>query len=143
MEWGNEMSEGTEKPERRFSSIVLIVIVVVLALSLTALYTAYDLFLKNDPTMGYFLLIGFIGLILSTYMLLQTRRRVRKFTLETKPVTTTIVCPECGFKEVRKFERGDYILKEIGPCTKCEGTKIISAIYREIQEKRKEEKIFT
>jgi ribosomal protein L37AE/L43A len=137
------MSEGTEKPERRFSSIVLIVIVVVLALSLTALYTAYDLFLKNDPTMGYFLLIGFIGLILSTYMLLQTRRRVRKFTLETKPVTTTIVCPECGFKEVRKFERGDYILKEIGSCTKCEGTMMISAIYREVQEKRKEEKVFT
>ncbi len=128
---------------RKFSSIVLIVIVVVLALSLTALYQAYELFLMNDPTMGYYLLIGFIGLILSTYMLLQTRRRVQKFTLETKPVTTTIICPSCDFKEVRNFERGDYILKELGPCTKCEGIMMISAIYREIPEKRKEEKVFT
>jgi len=137
------MSAEIEKPERKFSSIVLIVIIVVLALSLTSLYQAYELFLMDDPTMGYYLLIGFIGLILSTYMLLQTRRRVQKFTLETKPVTTTIICPNCDFKEVRNYERGDYILKEIGPCTKCEGTKMISAIYREIQEKRKEEKIFT
>jgi Mn2+/Fe2+ NRAMP family transporter len=137
------VSEGTEASAKRFSSIVLVVIVVVLALSLTALYQAYELFLSNDPIMGYYLLIGIIGLALSTYMLFQTRRRVQRFTLETQPITTTIVCPKCNFKNVRNFERGDYILKELGPCTKCEGTMIISAIYREIKEKRKEEKIFT
>lgn len=128
---------------RRFSSIVLIVIIVVLALSLTALYQAYDLFLVNDPMMGFYLLIGFVGLALSTYMLFQTRRRIQRFTLETPPIVTTTVCSKCGFKNVRNFERGDYILKELGPCTKCQGTTIISAIYREINEKRKEERIFT
>ncbi len=137
------MSQENETPARRVSSIVYIVIIVVLALSLSALYQAYGMFQANDPTMGYYLLIGFIGLALSTYMLLQTRRRMKRFTLETPPITTTTVCSKCGLKNVRKFERGDFILKEIGPCTKCEGTLTISAIYRELKEKGKQEKIFT
>jgi hypothetical protein len=128
---------------KRFSSIVLIVIVVVLAISLTALYQAYDLFMANDPTMGYYLLVGFVGLALSTYMLFQTRRHAQRFTLESQPVVTTLVCDNCGFKNVRNFERGDYILKDMGKCTKCEGTTMVSAIYREIKEKRKDERIFT
>ena len=143
MEWDSKMSEETEQPTRRFSSIVLVVIIVVLALSLTALYQAYGLFLKEDLTMGYYLLIGFIGLALSTYMLFQTRRRMQRFTLKTQPITTTTVCSKCGLKNVRNFERGDYILKELGPCTKCEGTMMISAIYREVTQKGKEEKVFT
>lgn len=143
MEWDNKMNEETETPARRFSSIVLITIIVVFALSLASLYQAYELFLSDDLTMGYFLLIGFIGLVLSSYMLFQTRRRMQRFTLKTQPITTTIVCSKCGFKNVRNFERSDYILKELGSCTKCEGTMMISAIYREVQEKRKEEKIFT
>jgi hypothetical protein len=139
------MNEGGSS--RRYSSIVLIVIIVVLALSLTALFQAYivsvDSDTANDPTMGYYLLIGFVGLALSTYMLFQTRRHARRFNLETQPIVTTIVCSKCGFKNVRNFERGDYILKELGKCTKCEGTMIVSAIYREIKEKRREERIFT
>lgn len=137
------MGQEIETPARRVSSIVYIVIIVVLALSLSALYQAYEMFQIGDPTMGYYLLIGFIGLALSTYMLLQTRRRMKRFTLETPPITTTIICSKCGLKNVRKFERGDFILKEIGPCTKCEGTLTISAIYRELKEKAKQEKIFT
>ena len=130
-------------PAKRFSSIVMIVIIVVLALSLTALYQAYDLFMANDPTMGYYLLVGFVGLALSTYMLFQTRRHAQRFTLEDQPIVTTLICQKCGFKNVRNFERGDYILKDLGKCTKCEGTLMISAIYREVKEKRREERIFT
>ncbi len=137
------MNERAEKTARRFSSLVLVVIVVVMALSLTALYQAYEFYVAEDPTMGYYLLIGIIGLSLSTYMLFQTRSRMQKFTLETQPIVTTIICPKCGFKNVRNFERGDYILKDLGSCTKCDGTMMISAIYREIREKKKEERIFT
>ncbi len=136
------MNEETTATARRISSIVMIVIIVVLALSLSALYQAYDMFINEDPTMGYYLLIGFIGLALSTYMLLQTRRRMRRFTLKTPPITTTITCSKCGFKNVRDFERGDFIFKKLDSCSKCEGTMTISAIYREVKEKGKEHKIF-
>jgi len=135
-----------DAPARRISSIVIIVIIVVLALSLSALYQAYDMWINEDPTMGYYLLIGFIGLALSTYMLLQTRRRMKRFTLKSTPITTTINCTKCGFKNVRNFERGDYILKEIPSvdtrCEKCGAAMMISAIYREVEEKGKEPKRF-
>ncbi|UCG36605.1 MAG: hypothetical protein JSV64_08420 [Candidatus Bathyarchaeota archaeon] len=136
------MSKVGQAGARRFSSIVLIVIIVVLALSLTALYQAWEAIQAGDLTGGYYLLIGFVGLALSTYMLLQTRRRIKRFTLETPPITTIIVCPKCEFKNVRNFERGDYILKDLGTCSKCEGTMMITAIYREVPEKRKEEKLY-
>lgn len=147
MEWDSNMGEETDAAPRRFSSIVLLVIVVVLALSLSALGQAYFAFIDSDPEVsgqaGLFLLIGFVGLAFSSYMLLQTRRRMQKFTLKMPPITTTIECSKCGFKNIRNFERGDYILKEVGPCTKCEGKMTIPAIYREVKEKGKEEKIFT
>jgi hypothetical protein len=76
-------------------------------------------------------------------MLFQTRRHAQRFTLEDQPIVTTLICQKCGFKNVRNFERGDYILKDLGKCTKCEGTLMISAIYREVKEKRREERIFT
>lgn len=139
------MSKEAEAPARRISSIVYIVIIVVLALSLSILYNAYDTFVKtpDDTIIGYYLLFGFIGLALSTYMLFQTRRRMKRYSVKAPPVTTTIVCSKCEFKNVRNFERGDYILKKVGQCTKCEGTTTITAIYRELKEKGKEEKIFT
>lgn len=137
------MSEGQNAASRRFSSLVLVVIFIVLAFSLVALYQAWVAIESGDLSGGYYLLIGFAGLALSTYMLLQTRRRVQRFTLETAPVITTIVCPKCGLKNVRDFERGDYILKELGSCAKCDGPMMISAIFRELPEKKKEEKVFT
>jgi len=137
------VGEEKETPVRRISSIVLIVIIVVLILSVSALYQAYELFIIADPTMGYYLLIGFIGLAFSAYMLIQTRTRMKRFTLKEQPVTTTLVCSKCDFKNLRNFERGDYILKEVGPCTRCDGKMTISAIYRELKEKPKEEKVFT
>lgn len=140
------MSGESEFPVRRFSSVVLIVIIVVLALSVSALGQAYFVFNDSDPAVsgqtGLYLLIGFVGLAFSTYMLFQTKRRMERFTLKVPPVTTTIVCSGCGFKSVRDFERGDFILKEIGPCTKCEGKLSVSAIYRELKKKEKEEKLF-
>ena len=137
------MGEETERPERRFSSFVYIVIIVVVMFSCVMLYQAWEALQISDPLSGLYMLTGFGGLLLIAYMLLQVRRQVKRFSFETQPIVTTIVCPKCGLKNVRNFERGDYILKELEPCTKCEGTTMISAIYREVKDKGKEEKVFT
>ena len=136
------MSKANERPARRFSSFVFIIIIVGVIFSLVVLFQAWEAYQNSDPLTGLFLLIGFVGLILSAYMLIQARRQVRSFTLEAPPVITTIVCSKCGFKNVRDFEREDYILKDLGSCTKCEGKMMISAIYREVKEKKKESKFF-
>jgi hypothetical protein len=115
------------------------IIFIVLALSLTALILAVNAFsYENQVVAGYLLLIGFLGVALSTYVLFQTRRRILSLRIETPPITTTVECKKCGFKSVREFQRGDYVFKEIGPCQKCNEKMLITAIYREVKERGKE-----
>lgn len=126
-------------PLSRISSFVLVIILITAILSISALFFAVDTYLRTNDAInaGYFLLIGFIGLSLSAYMLLQTRRKSRRATLKLPRVITTITCQKCGFKNIRDFQRGDYILKETEPCKKCNENMTISSIYREIQETKK------
>jgi len=133
------MSKTPPNTTTRISSFVLMIIFIVLALSLTALILAVNAFTyENQVVAGYLLLIGFLGVALSTYVLFQTRRRISSLRIETPPITTTVECRKCGFKSVREFQRGDYVFKEIGPCQKCNEKMLITAIYREVKEKGKE-----
>jgi hypothetical protein len=143
------MTEGSEtkespKPIQRVSSYSFAVIFITIVLSLAALGIAIasyngELNLENNIFPIVFLIIGFIGLASSTYMLMQTRRRVMRVSLEIPAVMTTITCQKCDFKNVREFERGDYVFKQAGPCPKCNNTLLISAIYREVKEKPKKD----
>jgi len=141
------MSEATEttgtreakQPTRRFSSFLIAVVFVLLALSIIALMQAFDMYRNNPKSMDYvtFMMIGLIGLALSTYMLLQTRKKVLQITLAIQPVTTTVLCQKCGFKNIREFQRGDYIFKEAEPCPRCNEKTTIASIIREVKEKEK------
>lgn len=123
----------------KVSSVVLLIIFVTLALSLSALILAIQAYnYGNDVVAAYLILLGFLGLASSTYVLFQTRKRIMRLRIETPPITTTIECKKCGFKSVREFQRGDYIFKEVEPCQKCNEKMLITAIYREVREKGKE-----
>lgn len=131
------MNKASTSSTTRISSFVLIVILITLLLSLTALYLAITALFTGETTVsGYLLLAGFIGLGLSTYMLFQTRRRIQRLRIEVPPVTTTIECGKCGFKSIREFQRGDHIFKEVEPCQKCKENMMITAIYREVKERK-------
>ncbi|MDH5483204.1 MAG: hypothetical protein OEY22_10075 [Candidatus Bathyarchaeota archaeon] len=132
------MSKASTSTTSKISSFVLMIIFVTLALSLTALILALYAFPQNPEAAGYLLLIGFLGVGLSTYVLLQTRRRILRLRIEATSITTTIECKKCGFKSLREFQRGDYIFKEVEPCQKCNDKMLITAIFREIKGKRKE-----
>jgi len=132
------MSTPPSNATTKVSSFVLMIIFITLALSLTALILALNAFnTGQDVVAGYLLLIGFLGVALSTYVLFQTRRRIMRLRIEVPPITTTIECRKCGFKSVREFQRGDYIFKELEPCQKCNDKMLITAIYREVKEKEK------
>jgi len=133
------MSRSSSSVATKVSSVVLLIIFVTLALSLSALILAIQAYnYGNDVVAAYLLLIGFIGVASSTYVLFQTRKRIMRLRIETPPITTTIECRKCGFKSVREFQRGDYIFKEVEPCQKCNEKMLITAIYREVREKGKE-----
>ncbi len=132
------MNETTEGPVKRVSSMLIVIILVTIVLSVAALYQAIEYFGTNDLTLGsWFMFLGFIGLALSTYMVLQTRRRTVRLPFEAPKVITTIVCEKCGLKNMRDFQRGDYIFKDTEPCPKCNEKMMIHSIYREVEEKEK------
>jgi hypothetical protein len=115
------------------------IVFIVLALSLVAIALAVNAFILGEEIVaGYLLVIGFIAMALSAYVLLQSRRRVMSMKIVNPSMMTTIECRKCGFKSVREFQRGDYVFKELEACQKCPGDKmIITAIYKEIKEKEK------
>jgi len=132
------MSKASSSTTTRISSFLLMIIFITLALSLTALILSIQAFsYGNDIAAGYLLLIGFLGVALSTYVLFQTRRRILRLRIEAPSITTTIECKKCGFKNVREFQRGDFIFKEVEPCQKCNDKMLITAIYREVKEKER------
>lgn len=131
---GETMSET--KTPRRISTFFLIIIVITLALSIVAIFSGVNAYLSDDSGTVYpSLLIGVSGLALSAYMLFQTRRRTLQIDIKMQPVTTTIRCQKCGFKNLREFQKGDYIFKEAEECPKCTEKMQVDSIYRETEEK--------
>jgi len=122
-----------EKSTKRVSLISIAIIFMALALSLVAFNQAmYAYMTQRDVNQGnYLLMMGVIGLSLSAYMLFQTRSRMPRFIFEPQRVSTTTSCKKCGFKNVRDFQRGDYIFKEAEACPKCSEGMMITSIYRE------------
>lgn len=121
----------------RISTFLLLVVFLTLALSFVALIFGATVVEQNTEASWVLLLLGFVGVSLSTYVLFQTRRRLSKLKIVLPPVVTTIECKKCGFKNVREFQRGDYIFKEGEPCQKCNDKMLITAIYREVKDKEK------
>jgi len=134
------MSSEVEKPRKTIPYLFLAIILVVMALSAVALYFAFlPVFNETDPQKAQvdlsLLLIGGSGFVLSVYMLSQIRAKPMRLAIKEQPVITTILCQKCGFKNVRDFQRGDYIFKEAEPCPKCNEKTSVASIYREVEKK--------
>lgn len=135
------MQETVSQPTK-IPSRVWIVILAAVVLSLSAIMLAS--YIMNHPEVAgqeiavYLLILGAVGVIFSAYTLFQIRSRILRTKIESPPITTTVECKACGFKNVREFQRGDYIFKEGEPCQKCKAKTLITAIYREVKDKEKE-----
>jgi hypothetical protein len=125
---------------RRVSPVMFAMIMIALLLALVAIYWGFNEYLYGDPSTASFLLsIGIAILAVSTYMMYQTRKRMIKLlSIEMQPLSSTVQCAKCGFKNIREFKRGDFVFKETDePCPKDNQKMIISAIYREVKDKEK------
>lgn len=132
--------ETSASMARRISPFLLAIIMITLVLSLASIYQGIDAYMKDDSASGnLFLTMGITTLIISTYLWFQTRRRMLRLPIGMQPLNTTLECQKCGFKNVREFQRGDYIFKPTeDPCPKCnEKTMTIGSIFREVKEKEK------
>ena len=123
----------------RISSFAFMIMLAVMALSIIAFGLAAWAYLEGNELYAIFLVTtGAIALILSSYMLLQSRRTAVTMKMAPSKVTTTVECRKCGMKNIRDFQRGDFVYKELEACQKCPDDKmIITAIYKEVKEKEK------
>ena len=123
---------------KKISPFILVMIMVAFVLSSIALYIGIESIIEQSDILNSysFLAIGFFGLAISVYMLLQTKGKPMHVALELPQVITTLMCPKCDFKTIRDFQKEDYIFKEKGSCQKCKETMTITAIYREAKKKK-------
>jgi predicted membrane protein len=132
------MSQNSSSATAKISSFLMAIVLVVLALSIVALLLSVNAFLAgNEIVAGYLLIIGFIAMGLSGYVMFQSRKRAASLKIEAPKVMTTVECRKCGIKNVREFQRGDFVFKDLDPCQKCDDKMVITAIYKEVKEKEK------
>ena len=132
------LSQNSSSTSKRISTYLMMIVLIVLALSIVSLLLSVNAFAAgNDMLAGFLLVIGFIAMALSVYVLLQSRKRAASMKIEAPKVMTTIECKKCNFKSIRQFQRGDFVFKELDPCQKCNENMIITAIYKEVKEKEK------
>lgn len=132
--------EPSNPATKKISPFLLVIVMITLVLALAFIYMGLQAYLGDKFEDGSLnLTLGMALLAISTYLLFQTKRRPLKKGLEIQPLNTTVLCQKCGFKNVREFQRGDYVFKEMDePCPKCnEKTLSINAIFREVKEKTK------
>ena len=132
-------TQATAPASKKISTYLTMIVLIVMALAVTALFIAFETFLAGDQiAAGVLAGIGLIALILSVFLLYQSKLQSGQVKIEIPKVMTTIEC-KCGSKTVREFQRGDYVYKELDiPCQKCPTTKqMITGIYKEVKEKEK------
>ena len=132
------MSQNSSSASSKISTYLMMIVLIVLALSIVALLLSVNAFTAgNDMLAGFLLVIGFLAMGLSVYVMFQSRKRSANMKIEAPKVMTTIECKKCNFKSVREFQRGDFVFKDLEPCQKCNEKMIITAIYKEVKEKEK------
>ncbi len=132
------MSANQTGTANRISTFLLMIVLAVLALSVIALIFGAQAYLTGNDTVALYLFaIGFLSMGLAGYVLIQSRRRMAKMKIEEPKIMTTVECRKCETKDIREFERGDFVYKELGKCDKCEDNKIITAIYKIVKDKEK------
>ena len=77
------------------------------------------------------LVYSFIGMfVMAMGFALSTAGRQQKEVKPPPPTVTEIRCNSCDFKEIRDFEKGDYVLKAVeATCPKCQSAMTIEGVY--------------
>ena len=109
----------------------------VLILSIYFIYDGTTALQHGSTDYSYQIMTGIAGIVTSIYMITQFMRRLGLGEQIIQPnVVTVVECRKCGFKQIRKFAKGDYVLKSVENCQKCNEPMLITGIYAEETKKK-------
>jgi len=128
-----------QNPMMSLSWVTLAVVVVIGIFSLLSLWMGFQAYGGEHPEQAtYYIIIGTAGFAAIGYMFFRTKTiTTKKQDVPKVDVVTILECPSCDLKRARDFQRGDYIYKDDEPCTRCEGTMLVTGIHRRADEKKK------
>jgi len=140
----SKRSGGVEYSAFNISLITLLAIALIGVFSLFAIYQGFQSYNNHEIEQAYYyMLIGIFGFAAMGFMFFRSKTLVRnKLDLPKAEVLTTIECNKCGYKIVRKFERGDYVFKNDIACSKCDGMMTITRVHRRKKTEKELEKEF-
>ncbi|MFW9787850.1 MAG: hypothetical protein ACFFE1_09255 [Candidatus Thorarchaeota archaeon] len=86
---------------------------------------------------------SFVGMfVMAMGFTLLTAGRQQKEAKPPPPTVTEIRCDSCDFKEIRDFQKGDYVLKPVeASCPKCQSSMTIEGVYIVREEPEDKDKI--
>ncbi|MHA1768352.1 MAG: hypothetical protein ACTSV3_00685 [Candidatus Thorarchaeota archaeon] len=100
------------------------------------------LFTSMGSTDALALLWSILGMFVMAFGLTLMASGGRKERKPPPPTVTEIRCNGCDFKEIRDFEKGDYILKPVDKtCPKCGESMTIQGVYIVREEPDEKDKI--
>lgn len=129
---------ASQNPMMSLSWVTLAVVVVIGIFSLLSLWMGFQAYGSEHPEQStYYIIIGTAGFAAIGYMFFRTKAiTTKKQDVPKVDVVTILECPSCELKRIRDFQRGDYVYKDDEPCTRCEGTMLITGIHRRAEEKK-------
>lgn len=117
--------------------LYLVLSVIILVFSILILYQGINLYSAGEVEIAtVWILMGALGMGVSFLITLRLRKGVASPQLSPYKVVTAAECGKCGFKSLRKFERGDYVFKQVENCPKCSNPMAITSIYSEEEAKK-------
>lgn len=124
---------GEKRANKTALPVILMFVIItgILAVSFYYIYSAVVAYLGGATQEAfYYGLLGLIGFSISAYVTYTIgKRRVSQKPLP--KITTVTECKKCGFKNLNKFAKGDYIFKTVGSCPKCNEPMLVTGIYAE------------
>lgn len=128
---------GREGGTRSAPIFLIIIVLVMMIIALIVLFSMVGEYMIHRTFSPINMALSVGTILLSLYLLLQIIKKPQDLLLEVQRITTMIRCMNCDYVTAREFERGDYILKEIGACPKCGGNLIIHSIFREVKDEER------
>ena len=119
--------------------VSLVLMVVVGAIALVSLYMGFQEYGENNMETAFmYILIGVSGFAAIGFSFFRAKP-IAKQTSGPKSVEviTTLECPQCNLKRVRAHQVGDYIFTSDEPCTRCDGSMVITRINTRKDPKKK------
>lgn len=122
----------SNRPSTFYAYLLIGFGLVILAISMWAMIQALTYYEAGQfPQFFVYGIMASVGTVLAISSITQMRRRMVVLQHLAAKVLSQVICASCGFKVVRTFSTGDYVLKDVGQCQQCKGTMRVDTIYAE------------